>query len=425
MDTHNETKTQRRGIVGEFGNSDFTQVKGISSKRRMPRLGKIRLGAKVKKGTKEYPIELPFFLVPDEVAAHYALGDKAKERAEELGVTRADVLRFVEANGFRLCEELPVMLPMDNLSAVFPQAYKMYGSSRGVKCIGNGEKAREMIYDKDGRPTGHKETECPVRKKNDSNPEEPRPEDCAKGKCGLHSTLNVMIPDVNTGGIYQINLGSYNSTVDVNSGIDYAKSLIGRAAMVPFKLIRVPTITHGSGQKELHFTLQMRLAIPQELLEDTRRNNKRILGHSETLMLPEPEDLNPEMDEPDVIEVEVEDIDPAEMAQEPQDEASGPIDKEEETIDAPESDKAAPEDIPGVQKGADNLKGGAGKVKKADLNIINALLNSLKVDKAEHGRCSYVAQALEIDVESIMSLSDLSQEEGQKLLGILKQKSSK
>ncbi|MCK5237207.1 MAG: hypothetical protein KAR06_09495, partial [Deltaproteobacteria bacterium] len=237
--------------MSDFGNSEFTKVKDISGRRRMPRLGKIRLGAKVKKGDKEYPIELPFFLVPDEVAARYALGDTAWDRAVELGVTRADVLRFVGDNGHRLAEKIPVMLPMDNLSAVFPQAYKRYGSSRGVKCIGNGERAREMEYDDKGRPAGSKEKDCPCNFLEAERPE-----------CKLNSTLNVMLPDVNVGGIYQISLGSYNSTVDINSGIDYAKSLIGRAAMVPFELIRVPTITHGSGKKETHFTLQLRLSIP-------------------------------------------------------------------------------------------------------------------------------------------------------------------
>jgi hypothetical protein len=397
--------------MSNFGNSDFTQVEGISSKRRMPRLGKIRLGAKVKKGQTEYPIELPFFLVPDEVAARYAIGDKARERAEELGVTRADVLKFVENNGHRLVEILPVMLPMDNLSAVFPQAYKRYGSSRGVKCIGNGVRAREMEYDEQGRPAGSKEKDCPCAYLEGERPE-----------CKLNSTLNVMLPDVNVGGIYQISLGSYNSTVDVNSGIDYAKSLIGRAAMVPFELIRVPTITHGSGKKETHFTLQLRLTIPQNLLEAARRDNKRILTASEMLMLPEPEDINPELDAPDVIEVEAEDVET--ISEEPE-QASDGIDKEDVREEAQEPEKVAPEGISGVQKGAENLKGGPGKVKKAELNLINGLLNGLKVPKAEIDRCGYVAEALGISMESIMSLSDLSQDEGQKLLGILKQRSSK
>jgi hypothetical protein len=400
MDKNNDTK--RREVMGSFGDDSFTKIEGISEKRRMPRLGKIRLGAKVRKtGGSEYPIELPFFLVPDEVAAKYSLGDKARARAEELEVTRADVLNFVEANGYRLAEILPVMLPMDNLSAVFPQAYKRYGSSRGVKCIGNGRIAKEMEYDDKGRPAGAKEKDCPCAYLEGERPE-----------CKLNSTLNVMLPDVNVGGIYQISLGSYNSTVDINSGIDYAKSLIGRAAMVPFELTRVPTITHGSGKKETHFTLQLRLAIPQNLLESARRDNKRILSHTEMLMLPEPEDVNPEMDEPDVIIVEAEDV---ENTPEATEQPSGAIDEGE----------GAPEDIPGVQKGVENLKGGPGKVQKGDLNMINGLLNGLKVDKGEHGRCSYVAQVLEIDVESIMTLSDLTEEEGQKLLGILKQKSSK
>jgi len=91
-----------------------TTIKGLSDKRRLPRLGIIRLGIKKKsaKGV-EYPAEVDYFVVPPEVQKLY--GEKPKE--------------------------LDVMIPLNEIEAVFPCAYKHYGSSKGLKCSGDGEKA--------------------------------------------------------------------------------------------------------------------------------------------------------------------------------------------------------------------------------------------------------------------------------------------
>jgi len=46
----------------------FTRIKGLSSIRRLPRLGKIRLGIKkVTAKGKEYPSETDYFVCPAEV----------------------------------------------------------------------------------------------------------------------------------------------------------------------------------------------------------------------------------------------------------------------------------------------------------------------------------------------------------------------
>ena len=47
-------------------------IKGISEIRRLPRLGKIRLGEKkTAESGKEYPVETSHFVVPGEVARIY------------------------------------------------------------------------------------------------------------------------------------------------------------------------------------------------------------------------------------------------------------------------------------------------------------------------------------------------------------------
>ena len=105
----------------------ITSIKGMEA-RRMPRLGKIRLGLKVKnKNAKPcdcvngcfkctHPFETPYFVVPTEVARYCG-----KEPAE-----------------------LDIIVPLEDLETVFPRSYKWYGSSRGLKCSGNLEKAYRL-----------------------------------------------------------------------------------------------------------------------------------------------------------------------------------------------------------------------------------------------------------------------------------------
>ena len=276
-----------------------TKIKGLSDRRRLPKLGKIRLGFKLKKGTTEYPAELPFFLLPPEVARVFGK-QVSVDRAKELGVTRQDVLKFIEENTWRLAEELEIMFPMNEIEAVFPQAYIWYGSSQGAKCKGDGETAyRDMdsltdgnakiVEPYSGQPEmlRQKEVLCPCDLlKSEANP---------KGECTQRGHLMVMVPKVNVGGIYQIDIGSYNSIVDVNSGIDYTSALLGRFALVPLILRRIPTITHHDKKRQIHFTCQVIMNVPIQELEQLRRDTSRILQHSK-YALPVPEEINPDFD---------------------------------------------------------------------------------------------------------------------------------
>lgn len=90
-------------------------IKGLSERRRLPRLGKIHLGVKKtkKSGNRqvEYPSETDYFVVPPEVAAGF--GEKPKA--------------------------LKIMFPVENAEVFFQQWYKMYGSAAALKCKGDGE----------------------------------------------------------------------------------------------------------------------------------------------------------------------------------------------------------------------------------------------------------------------------------------------
>jgi len=230
--------------------SQFTSIKGVSERRRLPRLGKIRLGIKVisKKTGRSYPKETDYFVCPPEVQKVY--GDRPKE--------------------------LDVMFPINDREIIFPQAYCWYGKSRGIKCMGDGERAMRA------GENGFEPRECPCEK-------------LEKKECGKRAHLMTILYKVSLGGIYQIDLGSYHSIVDINSGLDYATALIGRFAMVPFKLRRVPRETHANGSKQIHYTLVLTPDVDINMLNELRQDTRRVLAGPQYI-LPAPENINPEYD---------------------------------------------------------------------------------------------------------------------------------
>lgn len=254
----------------------------------MPRLNKIRLGAKVSSGKSEYPVELPFFLLPDDVAAvHGGKIENPLARAKTLGVKNAAALDFIKDNGHRLAEELPVMIPVEDTDYSFPQSWKLYGGSIGLKCSGDGETASERV----GTTNEFKERQCPCpQQRTDQNP---------KGACTIKAHLSVMLPEVSAGGIYQIDMGSINSIVDINSGIEYIRGLIGRVAMIPLKLRRIPTETHHDGKKQIHWTCQLTFSGNIHAIAEMRENTK-ILTHTQVLQLEEPDYSDPAEDAVDM-----------------------------------------------------------------------------------------------------------------------------
>jgi hypothetical protein len=236
----------------------FTKIKELSDRRRMPRLGKLRLGVKVvsPRTGKEYPKETEYFVVPPEVAKVY--GDRPSE--------------------------LDVMLPINDIEAVFPQAYKWYGESKGLKCIGNGETAMRL----NEKTQTMEERDCPC-------------ELLETNGCARRAHLLVILPGINMGGVYQIDIGSYHSIVDINSGLDFVQALVGRFAMVPLKLKRVPKETNANGQRQVHHTLQVILDADVNMINTLRENTSRVLLSTRNIALPAPEDINPAFDEGAVV----------------------------------------------------------------------------------------------------------------------------
>jgi hypothetical protein len=261
-------------------NGNFTRIKGISDKRRLPRLGKIRLGIKKvsKKTGKEYPAEAPHFVCPPEVKRVY--GEKPTE--------------------------LDIVFPVENPEVFFPQSYKAYGSDQRLKCKGDGETAIRLNPE-----TGElEERDCPC-------------EWLEENKCSLRGHLMVLLPRVSMGGVYQIDTGSYNNIVNINSYIDYLKALVGRVSLIPLKLRRVEQVVNSpEGKARKHYLLQLELPADFQMVAKMRQE-KNYIPPAQQFELEAPKEEGPEPDTPIelVEEEEIEKVIEGEVVEESQPEA--------------------------------------------------------------------------------------------------------
>jgi hypothetical protein len=202
-------------------------IKGISEIRRVPRLGKIRLGEKkLSQAGKEYPAAVDYFVC------------KADESTP---AAAAEAFRSVYGDKPR---EIDVMFPVDDLEKVFPNALRCYKSGAGLYCRGDGEVAQRRTEDGQWMDVA-----CPY-------------EDCelfAKKHCRPVGTLQFLLPKVPGVGVWQIDTSSFHSIVNLNSGIDFIRSLTGgRFAGLMLKLRVVAKEVSPDGKKKTVFVMELK-----------------------------------------------------------------------------------------------------------------------------------------------------------------------
>jgi hypothetical protein len=229
----------------------FTRINGLSNRRRYPIIGKIRLGIRALGKRGSYPVETPYFVLPKEVQEVY--GEKPVE--------------------------LDVMFPSNNPDLIFPQSLRWYGNSHGLKCIGNRIQAKRL----NDRTFRFEPRECPC-------------DLLERGECSERAQLLVMLPRISMAGLYQIDIGSSNSMIDINSYFDWMNTHIGRFAMVQLKLRRVPRQMVYKGQPRTHYPLALRFDGSAGDIEELKKHNREILTKLGSIEVQEPEDTNPAFD---------------------------------------------------------------------------------------------------------------------------------
>lgn len=225
----------------------FTRIKGKSDRKRIPIVGKIRLGVKVNGQKGVYPVETPYFVVPPEI--EQVTGEKPTE--------------------------LDVLLLSEDEERIYPQALKRYTAS-GLMCIGNNEQAMEY------NDTTHRFESCPC----------PCPA-LDSGDCKKRANLLLFIPSVSSGGLYQIDSSNFDSMQNINGYFEFLRLTFGRISNIPLKLRRVPMNKRYNGQPTTHYPLELRYEGDAELTAQLKRETPEVLRRMQTFEIQEAIETNP------------------------------------------------------------------------------------------------------------------------------------
>lgn len=223
--------------------ADTMPIMGLTEARRLPRMGKIRLGVKAKSANgHEYPKEVDYFILDPAVA-----NPDEKKRLIDI---------FHQKYGEQP-KSIPIMFPLGDIEKIFPQYYKSYGKTTLLKCKGDGTeaitndpeyiKALDVVSeDEFGKRVKCRGKECPFYKSK---------------QCSESAALSFLMPELPGSGVWQINTGSIHSIINLNSCFDYVRAVAGRFHMIPLKLERrLQPIAH-EGKSINHYILHINLDI--------------------------------------------------------------------------------------------------------------------------------------------------------------------
>jgi hypothetical protein len=239
-------------------------IKGLSEVRRLPRIGKIHLGVKVQSDKGTYPRAVDYF-----VCDH------------------PDFQKFYPGQP----KELKIMIPVDDDEKWCSQYYRLYSSSRGLVCKGDGELCVRLVdtesgamADKDTKETILAEMPCDGRECDMYG--------AGKGKgCTEVMNLQFLLPDIPGLGIWQIDTGSINSIRNINSAAELIRRLYGRISMLPIILTLEPIEVQADGKKKTIHVLNLRM---RQTLSEIGQIVKALPALPE-VATPVPDDEKPEL----------------------------------------------------------------------------------------------------------------------------------
>jgi len=188
----------------------MSPIKGVSEVRRMPRLGKVRLGFKVEpEGKNPYPRATDYFVVTDEIKEY--VGDMPKK--------------------------LNIMFPTEKADEFAQQWLRCYSFTQGMVCKGDGSTAIRKIDVETGDVARHTTQEW-VFKVWGCDPD--TCEQYLEKQCRRVMNLLFLMPDVPGFGVWQLDTTSFYSIVNINSCVDLIRRICGRISFIPLNLSLEP-----------------------------------------------------------------------------------------------------------------------------------------------------------------------------------------
>lgn len=231
-------------------------IKGVSEKRRITRGGHLRLGVMRTKFSEKHQREVTY----PEKSDHFIADFEDVTNQEVLEALFYQTYRSAEGCKIPGCKcggtgprRVTVAFPSEDEGTFFAQWYSCYGKGSGLKCQGDGETAKRIV---DGEMV---EVECPS------------PEGCDFARehgCRKMARLQVFIRGLPVLKIFQINTGSFNSIVNVNSGIDLMRAARrgGSIAGVWFDLTLREQQAQHNGSAVTIYVLDVEIPVSLETL---------------------------------------------------------------------------------------------------------------------------------------------------------------
>jgi len=228
-------------------------IKDLTDSVRLPRLGKIHLG--IRHPEKGYPMKTDYFVFdkdhPVTPEAHRIFG------------TEPRLLR--------------IYIPSEDDNVWCAQYYQSYDMTHGLVCRGDGDKALMMVDNKTEELAGPKSEQvslvdipCPGKECKHYQ---------AK-KCHERMSLRFLIPELPGLGVWQIDTGSINSILNVNSSASLIRSAFKRISLIPLELTLEPCQVNNpeTGKKQTVYVLNLRTNVTiVQLAEQAREESRKLL----------------------------------------------------------------------------------------------------------------------------------------------------
>ncbi|MDD5701031.1 MAG: hypothetical protein PHU23_03180 [Dehalococcoidales bacterium] len=242
----------------------MSPIAGLSEHRRLPRIGKIRLGIKVPnaKDDGEHAKAVDYFVLPENLKPFFP--------EEKL-------------------TQIPIMIPVEDDEVWCSQYYKCYSSYRGCTCRGDGVTASRMIDTATGDKAG-RGTKDIVWKRDFTCSGRQCP-DYISGDCKEVMNLQFIMPDIPGLGVWQIDTSSVNSIRNINNAAAMIRAVYKRISFIPLLLTLEPadTVTKD-GKKKKIYVLNLRT-------NGTMKELMQLASQPVTeLLLPAPIDDEPPFD---------------------------------------------------------------------------------------------------------------------------------